>query len=143
MDEYLKFHVGANVFVVRDNKILLGERKNAYGAGSWGLPGGHLEYKENMKEVARRELKEETDLEANSFEFVNLINDTRQDEHYLQIGFLAKGVDENIEPKLIEPDKCKEWQWFDLNNLPANIFKGHVEQIKAFKENKYFVDGKE
>ncbi len=143
MLEYVKFHVGANTFVVRDNKLLLGERKNVYGAGSWGLPGGHLEYKENMKEAARRELKEETDLEATNFKFLNLINDTRQDEHYLQVGFLAEGIDEDKEPKLMEPDRCKEWRWFDLDDLPENVFVGHIEQIKAFKENKYFADSKQ
>jgi len=144
VNKYVKFHVGANVFVVRNNRVLLGKRKNVYGAGSWGLPGGHLEFKENMKEAARRELKEETDLKADSFEFVNLINDNRQDHHhYLQVGFLAEGVGENIEPKLMEPDRCEEWRWFDLDDLPENIFVGHVEQIKAFKQNKYFTDSRE
>ena len=103
---------------------------------------GHLEYKENMKDAVRRELKEETDLEATNFKFLNLINDTRQDEHYLQVGFLAEGIDEDKEPRLMEPDRCKEWRWFDLDNLPENIFIGHIEQVKAFKENEYFIDGK-
>jgi len=140
--KYEKFYVGVNVFVVKDNKLLLGKRKNVYGAGFWGLPGGHLEHKESMKVAAERELKEETGLCAVEFEFVNLVNDTRQDEHYLQVGFLAKNVDAgNVE--LREPDKCEEWKWFDLDNLPKNIFVGHIEQIKAFKEKKYFVDGSE
>jgi len=141
MSEYVKFNVGTNVFVLRGNKLLLGKRKNVYGAGSWGLPGGHLEYKEDMKQAAQRELKEETGLEAVSFEFVNLVNDTRQDEHYLQVGFLAKDVASDAEPKLMEPDRCEEWKWFGLDNLPENIFVGHIEQIKAFKENNNFVDG--
>jgi len=141
MSEYEKFYVGVNVFVLRNNKLLLGKRKNVYGAGSWGLPGGHLEDREDMKQAAQRELKEETGLEAADFEFMNLVNDTRQDEHYLQVGFLAKDVIAD-EPKLMEPDKCEEWQWFDLDDLPEKVFAGHVEQIKAFKEKKHFVDGK-
>ncbi|NQU82420.1 MAG: NUDIX domain-containing protein [Parcubacteria group bacterium] len=143
MSEYTKFHVGANVFVLRKNSLLLGKRKNIYGDGSWGLPGGHLEYKEEMKEATRRELKEETGLDATDFQFVNLVNDTRQDEHYLQVGFLAKDVVDDKEPKLMEPDRCEEWKWFDLDNLPENIFVGHIKQIQAFKENRYFIDGTE
>lgn len=141
MSEYEKFNVGVNVFVLRDDKLLLGQRKNVYGEGSWGLPGGHLELKENMEEAAQRELKEETGLEATEFEFVNIVNDIRQDEHYIQVGFLAKDAMDD-EPRLMEPDKCCEWKWFDLDNLP-DIFVGHIEQINAFKENIYFVDGGE
>ena len=141
MSEYTKFYVGVNVFVVRCNKLLLGKRKNCYGKGSWGLPGGHLEPKEDMKQTARRELKEETGLEAVEFEFVNLINDNRRDEHYLQVGFRARGIADGDEPKLMEPDRCEEWRWFDLDSLPENVFVGNIEQIKAFKENKHFVDG--
>lgn len=140
MTDNQKFNVGANIFVLRGDKLLLGKRKNVYGADSWGLPGGHLEYKENMKSAATRELLEETGLVAEDFEFVNLVNDLRQDEHYLQVGFLAKGISEDDQPKIMEPEKCEQWQWFDLDNLPEPIFIGHQEQIRAFKEKKYFAD---
>jgi len=51
-DKYEKFHIGINVFVVRDKKLLLGKRKNVYGAGTWGLPGGHLEiFPGHIKEI--------------------------------------------------------------------------------------------
>lgn len=142
MSEYEKFNTGVNIFVLRDDELLLGKRKNVYGEGCWGLPGGHLECKEKMEEAAQRELKEETGLEATEFEFLNLVNDIRQDEHYIQVGFLAKDVSDD-EPRLIEPDRCEEWKWFDLDSLPDNIFIGHIEQIKAFRENIYFIDGGE
>jgi len=25
------------------------------------------------------------------------------------------------EPQILEPDKCKEWKWFNINNLPASM----------------------
>jgi len=58
-DIYHKFHVGINIFVIKNDKILLGKRKGIFGAGTWGLPGGHLEPDESMKDAARRELLEE------------------------------------------------------------------------------------
>lgn len=132
-----KFPVGVNIFIVRDGKLLLGKRKNAYGAGTWGLPGGHLEFGESVKKAAARELEEETGLRADNFAFVNVINDLHNDQHYLQIGFLAEGV-ENTEPILKEPDRTEEWKWFDLDNLPKEIFSSHVKQIQAFREKSYF-----
>jgi len=134
-----KFPVGANIFIVKDGKLLLGKRKNVYGAGTWGLPGGHLEFGENMEKAAARELEEETGIKAKKFTFANLINDLHDDQHYLQVGFLAQGV-ENVEPVLKEPDKTEEWKWFDLNNLPKEIFPSHIKQIQAFQEKKYFLE---
>jgi len=133
-----KFPVGVNIFVVKDGKLLLEKRKNVYGAGTWGLPAGHLEFGEDIEKAAARELEEETGIRAKEFTFVNLINDLHGDQHYLQIGFLAQGV-ENTEPVLKEPDKTEEWKWFDLNSLPTEIFPSHIKQIQAFREKKYFL----
>ncbi|MFH1582439.1 MAG: NUDIX domain-containing protein [bacterium] len=135
--KYEKFHIGVNVFIVKNKKLLLGKRKGAYGAGTWALPGGHLEYGERMEETAARELGEETGLKAKKFVFANLVNDLSGNQHYLQIGFLAKNVD-NKEPILKEPDRCDKWEWFNLNHLPKKIFPAHIKQIKAFRENKHF-----
>ena len=138
-EKYEKFHIGINIFVVRNKKLLLGKRKNVYGAKTWGLPGGHLEYGEGMKEAAARELKEEVGLEASELSFAGLINDVREDEHYLQVGFSAKDTG-NKDPILKEPERCYEWKWFDLDNLPQEIFPGHNKQIQVFKRGDYFSD---
>jgi len=136
-DEYKKFHIGTNVFVVKNNKLLLGKRKNIYGAGTWGLPGGHLETGEAMKDSAARELMEETGLTGELFEFSNMVNDRSRGEHYIQVGFIAKNV--NGEPKLREPDRCEEWGWFEFNNLPE-LFPAHAKQIENFFKNVNFAD---
>jgi 8-oxo-dGTP diphosphatase len=46
--------IGVAVIVIKDDKILLGKRKNSHGAGTWALPGGHLEFGESIKDCARR-----------------------------------------------------------------------------------------
>jgi 8-oxo-dGTP diphosphatase len=33
--------VGVGVCIVKDNKVLLGKRKNSHGDGTWAFPGGH------------------------------------------------------------------------------------------------------
>jgi len=134
-----KFPVGVNIFIIREGKLLLGKRKNVYGAGTWGLPGGHLEFGESMTKAAARELEEETGLKADKFTFVNTINDLHNGQHYLQIGFLAEGV-EKTEPILKEPDRVEKWHWFDLDNLPKEIFPSHIKQIQAFRKNNHFLE---
>ncbi len=137
INKYQKFHVGINVIVVKNNQLLLGKRKNVYGAGTWGMSGGHLEDMEGMKDAAARELFEETGIKAEEYIFSDIVND-RRDNHYLQIGFVAKN--HKGEPQVREPDRCEERKWFDLDDLPENIFPGHVENIRLYLENSNFGD---
>ena len=142
MTERPRYPVGVNFFVVRDKKLLLGRRLQGYCAGTWGLPGGHMELGERMIATARRELMEETGMTAERFEFANLVNDRKQAAdgkvHYLQIGFLA--INPTGEPILKEPDMCAEWKWFDLQHLPVDIFPPHIEQVQLFAKGGQFID---
>lgn len=137
--EYDSFRVGSNVFVVRDNKLLLGKRKNVFGEGTWALPGGHLETGESMRGAAKHELQEETGLSAQNMKFICLVNNIQVNGQFIQVGFLAEGVEG--EPELNEPDKCYGWQWFEIGKLPENIFIGHDKLIEVFiKGNQTFAD---
>jgi 8-oxo-dGTP diphosphatase len=138
--EKIRPKIAVNIFVIRDNKILLGMRKNTAGDGDWGLPGGHLEFMEHLSEGAKRELEEETGLKTNDLSFLQMINDPRTEDntHYLHVNFITK--DFEGEPRLMEPDKCYEWKWFDLNSLPKNIFIGHRRCIPAFFDKVPFLD---
>ncbi|MCL5774960.1 MAG: NUDIX domain-containing protein [Patescibacteria group bacterium] len=132
-----KIKVGINTFFIKDGKILLGKRLSKVGYGTWGLPGGHLEPGEGLIDGAKREVLEETGIEATELEFLQLINDPRQNEHYIQINFLAKKW--IGEPAVREPDKCERWEWFKLEEMPEDIFFGHKQFIPAYKQGVKFI----
>ena len=62
---------GATIAVIKDNKILLNLRSDT---NTWGIPGGALELGETLEETAKRELKEETNLDAESFALLNVFS---------------------------------------------------------------------
>ncbi|MDE6412821.1 MAG: NUDIX hydrolase [Eubacterium sp.] len=62
---------GATIVVLKDNKILLNLRSDT---NTWGIPGGSLELGETLEETAARELKEETNLKAESFTLLNVFS---------------------------------------------------------------------
>lgn len=113
--------VGVGVIVLRDGKILLGERLASHGSGTYSLPGGHLEFGETFEETAQREVAEETGLEDITIKgLVSVANDIAYDTHYVTLCILTESAEG--EPYPAEPEKCQGWRWYDPDNLPENIF---------------------
>lgn len=54
--------VGVAVVLVEGDSILLGRRVGGPRAGLWCIPCGHVDWGEDIREAARRELEEETGL---------------------------------------------------------------------------------
>ena len=79
------------MLVVRDGRLLLGERLGSHGAGTWAPPGGHLEYGENPDACARRELIEETGLTADAMLPAAYTSDVFEAEglHYVTLFVVA------------------------------------------------------
>lgn len=56
---------GASIAVLKDRCVLLVKRARPPYAGLWSLPGGKTKTNEAPRDAVRRELKEETGIEAN------------------------------------------------------------------------------
>lgn len=99
-------YVGIGVIVIRNGKILLGERLHSHGSGELQIVGGHLEFEESFEETAKREVTEETGLENIEIKgVVSIGNDIAYNKHYVSIGILAES---NVgEPYDAEPKKVK------------------------------------
>jgi len=116
--------VGIAICVVRNNKVLMGQRIGSHGKGEFAFPGGHLEFGEDPEECALRETLEETGLRLKNMSFATYVNDVAYGLHYITLIMQAELEDEKQEAKVMEPDKCAQWVWADWDSLPEPVFHG-------------------
>ncbi|MBI3309134.1 MAG: NUDIX domain-containing protein [Candidatus Melainabacteria bacterium] len=131
--------VGIGILVFKNGKVLLCKRKGSHGAGEYGGPGGHLEFGESINDCAKRECKEECGVEIKNIRFLCLSNIKKYDgKHYIDIGLVAEW--KKGEPKVLEPEKAENWNWYSLNKLPKPLFAAEELYLKALKTGKNFFD---
>lgn len=114
--------VGVGVFVFKDGKFLVQKRQGSHDAGTWSLPGGHLEFGESFEETARREVKEESDLNIKNVRFAAVTNDHFVDEHKHYVTVWVMSDWESGEVKNMEPKKCTAQEWHTFDDLPEPLF---------------------
>ncbi len=113
-------------------RLLLGKRINSYGEGSYGLPGGGLELDEKIIDCAKREVLEETSLRITSLIYIGVIRETQSRDDYYHFVFVSNNYKGT--PKVVEPDKCRGWEWFSLSDVPKNILQGHAAALEMYRE---------
>jgi len=110
------------VILVKDNKMLLFKRRNAHGDGTWGFPGGHLEFKEEIEDCVRREVEEETGITVHNIQFAAFTNDVfeKESKHYITLFMLCDWKSGEVQIK--EPEKCIDLGWYEWDKLPEPLF---------------------
>lgn len=86
--------VTADIFIFDDDyNFILIKRKNDPYKGCWALPGGFVEYGESVETAAIREAKEETCIDVELRDLVNVYSEPDRDPrgHTITVAFTAKG----------------------------------------------------
>ena len=131
--------VGIGVMIFKDGKVLLGKRKGSHGSNNYAFPGGHLEYMESFEDCAKRETLEECGIKINKIKFQFLANMKEYSpKHYTHINLMAYW--KSGEPKVLEPEKCENWDWYNLNKLPSPLFRACEWAIESYKTGKNYFD---
>lgn len=134
----MKPGLGVGIMILKDNKVLLGLRNpnkekassELNGQGTWTMPGGKVNYMEKLKDAALRELEEETSLVATNLKLICISDDMTDTAHYVTAGFLANEFTGEV--KAMEPETILEWKWFDINDLPSNMYKPSKKVIEKY-----------
>ena len=59
-------------------------------------------------------------------------DDMTDTAHYVTMGFLVKEYSGEVQT--MEPETILEWKWFDLDDLPNNLYKPSEVCIRKYKE---------
>ena len=133
-NEFKHVRVGCAVFLINEkDQILMGKRRGELGGQTWAIIGGHLEKYETLEHCLIREVMEETNLKVYYKHLVKVGFENTYvkelDRQYLTVYYKTRMFSGEL--KNMEPDKCSEFRWFDLNDLPSNIFsclKGFLDK---------------
>lgn len=134
----LKVAVDVAIFD-RKGRILLGKRLAEEGFGTWGFPGGRMNPGEKAEECAQRELKEElgNDIEIEVDKQVLAVRENKIPPNFVHhVTIILKGKLKSGQPKVMEPDRCSEWRFIDLDDLSKyHLFSGVEETLRNFSRN--------
>lgn len=127
--------VGLGVIVEKDGKILIGKRLAGHGAGTYQIPGGHLEFGESFEACASREVLEESGVVITDLTLVSIGNDIAYEKHYVSIGMHAlwsQGTPRD------EEGTTTNWEWMSWNDLPSPMFPHSKKVIDSWLAKKIY-----
>ena len=125
-----KIIIASGPVIVENNKVLLNKHGDT---AFWKFCGGRVEdYGTDLIQNARREVKEEMGIEIKVLNEEPFLTFTRKETpegkiDIILVHFLAERVGE-IKPG----EDIREWQWFDLNNLPEDLGPNIIPALKYF-----------
>jgi len=102
--------------------LLLIARRNEPFRGLWALPGGFLEPDEDLDSCARRELLEETGLDAPALRQFGVFSDPRRDPRERVISVAYVGVISSTDSWPDAGTDAAAARWFPVEALPSLAF---------------------
>ena len=130
--------VSVHLLLVRDGKILMLRRCNTgYEDGNYSVVAGHIDGGEELKTAMIREAREEAGITISPTDLtvVGVIH-FREEEEYVH--FFLHASRYTGEVANMEPDKCDDLSWFDLDDLPPNTIPYVRRAIQNYRDGVWF-----
>lgn len=129
---------GAFIFD-RQNRLFLAKFAQKFN-GQWSIPGGKIDFAEEPLQAVRREIKEETNLDIEHFEYFTHGSFVANQVHVIYLDYIAD-CPESFEVKI--NSEFSEWGFFTVQELDSlDIFpETKTTALQAFRQRSkdYFV----
>ena len=130
--------VAVHLLLVRDGKILMLRRYNTgYRDGNYSVVAGHIDGGEELKAAMIREAREEADIVISPADLtvVGVLHLIEDDEY---VSFFLHASRYSGEVVNMEPNKCDDLGWFDLDDLPPNTIPYVRRAIQNYRDGVWF-----
>jgi ADP-ribose pyrophosphatase YjhB (NUDIX family) len=134
--------VGIGAVIICDGRILLEKRKYDPGRGRWSIPGGLVDLGEKVEQAVIREVKEETGLDVDKPEHLDVVDNVVLDEkgrvkyHFIIIDFfvklkggLLKAASDAAELEWVLLDEVES---YDLTKTFRDFFEKNKQKLESF-----------
>ena len=112
----MNVRVAASGIVVHDGSLLLVQRGGPPSAGKWSIPGGHVEFGEQLRDTVAREVREETGLTVAVGAFAGWDEQVADGYHFVFLDFFATVVGST---QLTPGDDAADARWVPLVDVPS------------------------
>lgn len=130
--------VAVHLLLIQDGKILMLRRYNTgYEDGNYSVVAGHIDGGEQLKTAMIRETREEAGIEIspNDLTAVGVMHLIEDDEY---VSFFLHASHYSGEITNMEPHKCDDLNWFDIDDLPPNTIPYVRRAIKNYRTGIWF-----
>jgi 8-oxo-dGTP diphosphatase len=123
--------VGVGAVVVRDGRALIIKRAHEPRKGEWSLPGGLLELGESLQDAARREIKEETNLDVTVGPIIETFDRVHRDDggqvryHFVIVDFVCWSESGDATPGSDAEDAA----WVTGDEIDAYRVNAHAKAV--------------
>ncbi len=134
--DYIGIGIGA-VIINKEGKLFLSKRgkKAQNERGKWEFPGGVVEFGETFEQAIKREIKEEFGIEIEPVDELAVFNHILKTEHQHWVGVALICKLKSGEPKILEPEKCEQIGWFDIQEIEKlNLAATAKFRLKQLRE---------
>lgn len=117
-------------------KVLLIKRKYDPFKDCWAIPGGFVEYNEELEDSAKRELQEETGISGVIIEQLGAFGRVGRDPRGRTVSIVYYACVNASELNIKAQDDAKEAQWFNIQELPKLAFDHSEIMSLALKDTR-------
>jgi len=123
--------IGVGAVIVSGGRVLLVRRDTEPLRGEWSVPGGMLELGEKLREGVRREAMEETGLDVEPGEVLDVFDSIftdalgRTQYHYVLIDYLCRPISGEAQAG----SDVSDVRWVTPEALPAMGLRATIEEV--------------
>ena|SRR5580704_12079660 len=123
--------IGVGAVIVEGGRALLARRASEPLKGEWSVPGGMLELGEKLRDGVRREVLEETGVEVEPGEVLDVVDSIftdvqgRTQYHYVLIDYLCRP----LSGQPTAGSDVSDVRWVTAEALSALGLRGSIEQV--------------